>query len=123
MYNHNDHKCLVCGETFYYCRSCRIEPVKHLAEGLCSETCADIFAILSKHGCNLITTEEAFLELSECNIDEISLTEGVATHIEKINSDIGLFPIVEEEVIAEEVVLEEEAQIVEKSNKNNKKKW
>ena len=117
MANYNEHKCLACGKIFDYCRRCVITPVIYKAEGFCSEECSEIFNILSKHGCNLITAEEAFLELSECNIDGISLTEDVVNHIEKINSEVGLFPIVEEEVITDEV------QIVEKSNKNQKKKW
>ena len=117
MANYNEHKCLACEQVFDYCRRCAITPVVYKAEGFCSEKCSEIFAILSKHSCNLITSEEAFLELAEFNIDEISLTEDIIAHIERINSDVGLFHTVEEEVIADE------AQIVEQSNKKNKKKW
>lgn len=109
--------CDVCGKQYTYCERCSIIKPDYNANRFCSHEHQDIFAILSKHGCNLITSEEAFLELSEYNIDEISLTEDILTHIVKIHSDIGLPPIVEEEVIADET------QIVETSNKNKKKKW
>ena len=79
---YNEHTCLVCGKTFEYCRSCRIEPVKHLAEGFCSETCADIFNILSKHGCNLATAEETLAALA--NYDVANVTEGIKSHIDSL---------------------------------------
>ena len=74
MAKYNEHKCLACGQIFDYCGHCAVTPVVYKAEGFCSEKCSEIYAILSKHGCNLITAEEAFLELAECNIDEISLS-------------------------------------------------
>jgi hypothetical protein len=97
-----------------------------LAEGHCSETCAEIYAILSKHGCNLITADEALKELSAYNLDEITLTEDILMHIEKIKSATGVK--VEEVVTVEPTIIAEEpAPIVEEStvkyNKKNKKKW
>lgn len=121
MANYNEHKCLVCGQIFEYCRRCAITPIVYKAEGFCSEKCSDIFAILSKHGCNLITADEALAALSAYNLDEITLTEDILTHIEKIKAEAGVK--VEEAV---EVVVEESA-LIEKTtvqyNKNNKKKW
>lgn len=125
MANYNEHTCFTCGETFEYCRHCAVTPVIYKAEGFCSEKCSDIFAILSKHGCNLITAEEALKELSAYNLDETTLTESILSHIEKIKSEVGTK--VEETIVVEEpVTAEETAPIKEstvKSNKNNKKKW
>ena len=120
MYNHNDHKCLVCGDTFYYCRSCRIKPIKHLAEGFCSETCADIFAILSRHGCNLITADEALTELSAYNINEITLTKDILAHVEKIKSEVSV-KVKEPMVVEESTPIEEST--VQYNNQKNQKKW
>ena len=82
MGQHNEHTCLVCGKNFYYCRSCVIEPVKHFAEGFCSKTCADIFAILSKHGCHLATAEETLESLK--SYDLTGLTESIQAHIDSL---------------------------------------
>ena len=82
MGQHNEHTCLVCGKNFYYCRSCAIEPVKHLAEGFCSKTCADIFAILSKHGCHLATAEETLAALKD--YDTTGVTEDIQAHIDSL---------------------------------------
>ena len=118
MANYHDHTCLTCGQIFDYCRRCAITPVIYKAEGFCSEKCSQIFAILSKHGCNLITADEALAELAAYNLDEITLTEGVCAHIERLKSEASVKPasIVEEEVVVEETT-------VKTTNKNSKKKW
>lgn len=79
---YNEHTCLVCGKTFEYCRKCAIEPVKYLAEGFCSETCSDIFNILSKHGCNIATAEETLAALA--NYDVTNVTESIKAHIDSL---------------------------------------
>ena len=117
MANYNEHKCLTCGQSFDYCRHCAITPVIHKAEGFCSEKCSDIFNILSKHGCNLITADEALKELAAYNIDEATLDEGVRAHIEKIKSESS---VVEEPVVVIEKTVSTE---VKSTNKNSKKKW
>lgn len=126
MANYHEHKCLACGQIFDYCRRCVITPIVYKAEGFCSEQCSHIFNILSKHSCNLLTAEEALVELSAYNLDEITLTEDILTHIEKIKSEVGVVineaSIVEEKIIAEEVASIKEASIF-KLNKDNKKKW
>ena len=114
MANYNEHKCFTCGQIFDYCRRCAITPIVYKAEGFCSEKCSDIFNILSKHGCNLITADETLAELATYNLDEITLTEGILAHIEKIKSEVSdkATPVIEEEVVVEET-----------TNKKNKKKW
>lgn len=125
MANYNEHKCLTCEQTFEYCRRCVITPVIHKAEGFCSEQCSDIFNILSKHGCNLATAEATLKELSAYNLDEITLTEDILTHIEKIKSEADVK--VEETIVVEEPIVVEESASIEESaaqyNKKNKKKW
>lgn len=115
MANYNEHKCFTCGQIFEYCRRCAITPVVHKAEGFCSEECSHIFNILSKHGCNLISADEALKELAAYNIDEITLTEDILAHIERIKSEATPAPIVKEKVTDEKPIV--------KTNKNNKKKW
>ena len=70
MANYHEYKCFACGQIFEYCRRCVITPVIYKEEGFCSKKCSDIFATLSKHGCNLITADEALEELLTQNIDE-----------------------------------------------------
>ena len=82
---YNEHECLVCGKTFEYCRSCRIEPIKHLAEGFCSENCADIFNILSKHGCHIATAEETLESLRD--YDTTNVTDNIQAHIDSLKSN------------------------------------
>lgn len=79
---YNEHTCLVCGKTFEYCRKCAIEPIKHLAEGFCSEAHSDIFNILSKHGCNIATAEETLAALKD--YDTTNVTESIKAHIDSL---------------------------------------
>ena len=118
MANYNEHKCLACGQIFDYCRRCAITPIVYKAEGFCSEKCSHIFAALSKHGCNLITADEALAEIAAYNLDEITLTKDIRKHIKEIKSaaSVKTTSTVEENVVVEDTV-------VETTNKSNKKKW
>lgn len=120
----NTHKCATCGTTYEFCLRCQVARPDYDAEKFCSHKHADIYAILSKHGCNLITTDEALKELSAYDIDNITLTEDVLTHVEKIKSEAGVkvktpTPIVEEKTVVEKPT----TNAIQQSNKNNKKKW
>ena len=120
----NTYKCAVCGTTYDFCLKCQVARPDYDAEKFCSHKHADIYATLSKHGCNLISADEALKELTAYNLDEITLTEGILTHIEKIKSEAGVK--VEEVIIPTEEVVEESTPIVAETpivkNKNNKKK-
>lgn len=122
----NTYKCATCGTTYEFCLKCQVARPDYDAEKFCSHNHADIYATLSKHGCNLITAEEALAELSAYNLDEITLTEEVLAHVEKIKSEAGVkieTPIVKEAVIPTEEpapIIKEESTV--KYNKNNKKK-
>lgn len=79
---YNEHTCIVCGKTFEYCRKCVIEPIKHFAEGFCSEAHSDIFNILSKHGCNIATAEETLDALA--SYDTTGVNESMQAHIDSL---------------------------------------
>ena len=106
MANYNEHKCLVCGQTYEYCRRCVITPVIYKAEGFCSEQCHSVFNILSKHSCNLIDADQAREELATYKIDEIKFNNDIMAHIESLKSQVIIgeetSPI-EEEVISVDV--------------------
>lgn len=128
----NTYKCAVCGTTYEFCMKCKVSRPDYDAEKFCSKTHANLYATLSKHGCNLITADEALKELSVYNLDEITLAEDIATHIERIKSEAGVrtengtktetivVPTEIVEAIVEEVT---EKPIVKNNNKKNKKKW
>lgn len=120
----NTYTCATCGTTYEFCLKCQVSRPDYDAEKFHSRKCANIYGILSKHGCNLITAEEALKELSAYNIDEITLTEDVLAHINKIKEAVGVqvkasTPIVEEKVVVEEPTIK----TIQQSNKNKKKKW
>lgn len=124
----NTYTCKTCAKIYEFCLRCQVARPNYDAEHFCCKDHADIYAILSKNGCNLITAEETLKELSAYNLDEITLTEGVLAHIERLKAEIPVK--VEEPVETESVVIKAEvpaapveAKPVFKSNKKNKKKW
>lgn len=123
--------CKTCGTKYDFCLRCQVAKPDYDAENFCSHEHADIYAILSKNGCNLITADEALKELAAYNIDEITFTEDILAHIEKIKSEatgkteekvivkVEETPIVEENTVEEQPIIKTEQQ----SNKKSKKKW
>lgn len=85
MRNHGKYTCRVCDKEFNYCRKCALVPIKHFVGGFCSENCMDIYAILSKHGCGNATAEETLEALKNCDVSNVS--EGIAHHIETLNTE------------------------------------
>ena len=114
MAHSNICTCDICGKKYEYCESCSIVKPIYNADRFCSQSHQDIYAILSKHGCNLTTADEALAELAAYNLDEITLTEDILAHIEKIKSETS--------VEVEEAIIIEEPAEVQITNKNNKKK-
>lgn len=112
MARYNEHKCLVCGQIFEYCRHCAVIPVVHKAEGFCSEKCSDIFNILSKHSCNLATIEETLAALK--NYDTTNITEDMKNHIKTMQSEV-------QEIVEPELTSVKKETVVESIF--NKKKW
>ena len=54
----NIYTCATCGTTYTFCPKCTIVKPNYDAERYCSKAHADIFAILSKHGCGLADDKE-----------------------------------------------------------------
>ena len=78
----NQYTCATCGTTYEFCPKCAIVKPNYDAERYCSKAHADIFAILSKHGCHLATAEETLEALK--NYDTTNVTEDIAKHIEAL---------------------------------------
>ena len=110
----NTYTCKTCGKVYEFCLKCQVARPNYDAENFCCAEHDAIYAILSKHGCNLITADEALAELLVYNLDEITLTEDILTHVERIKSEASVktTPIIEEKVVVEKT-----------TNKNKKKKW
>ena len=121
----NTYTCKTCGKTYEFCPKCQIAKPDYSAESFCCAEHNAIHAILSKHGCNLISAAETLKELAAYNLDEITLTEDILTHIARIKSEAGVK--VEKTVVVEKPVATEKVAPVEtstaNSNKKNKKKW
>ena len=78
----NTYKCVVCGKEHKFCPKCQIILPNYDYERYCSKEHADIFAILSKHGCGLATAEETLEALASYDIT--NLDEDIAKHIESL---------------------------------------
>ena len=78
----NKYKCSACGKEFEYCPKCDITTPTYDKTKFCSRAHADIFAILSKHGCHLATTEETLAALKD--YDTTGLTESIQVHIDSL---------------------------------------
>ena len=115
----NTYTCKTCGKTYEFCIKCQISRPEYDAGSFCCAEHAEIYAILSKHGCNLITAEDAWKELQAYNLDEIKLTADVAAHVERIKYEVT----VKAEVPAPKAETEAPVKTAKQSNKNNKKKW
>lgn len=79
----NTYKCLCCAQEFVYCPKCDITKPTFDKTNFCSQSHAQIFAILSKHGCNLATAEETLEALKD--YDTTNLTESIQAHINSLS--------------------------------------
>lgn len=115
----NRYTCKTCGTAFERCIKCMIGKPDFDAENFCDKDHEAIYSILSKHGCNLITADEAIAELKAHNIDEIQLAEDVAVHIARIKSEATI----KEDAPVAKAEAATPVQAVQQSNKKHKKKW
>lgn len=76
----NTYRCCVCNEEYNFCPKCSIVKPNYDYERYCSKAHADIFTILSKHGCGLATAEETLEALK--NYDTTGLSENIQAHID-----------------------------------------
>ena len=81
----NKYTCATCGKVYDFCPKCEIIKPEYEAERFCSAEHADIFAILSKHGCNLATKEETLESLK--GYDTTDLSESVQKHIDSLKTE------------------------------------
>lgn len=119
----NTYTCVVCGQKHEYCPRCNITHPNYDATRFCSKAHADIFNILSKHGCNLATAEETLEALKP--YDLTSLNEDIQAHIDslkpaKVEVKVETKPEVKTEVKAETKV---EAKAEVKKEPENHNKW
>lgn len=78
----NTYTCATCGKTFEFCPKCAIIQPTFDAERYCTAAHADIFEILSKHGCHLATAEETLEALKD--YDLTGLNESIQAHIKSL---------------------------------------
>ena len=77
------YTCVVCDASYEYCPKCAVRKPNYDAQRYCSKAHANIFNILSKHGCGLATAEETLEALLPYEATE--LAEGIRKHIESLN--------------------------------------
>ena len=78
----NTYVCASCGQSFQFCPRCALVQPTYDAERFCCKSHADIFNILSKHGCGLATAEETLESLK--SYDTTGLNESIQAHIESL---------------------------------------
>ena len=119
MARKNTYTCKTCGTQYDFCLKCQVSRPNYDAENFCSKEHNEIYAILSKHGCNLITADEALAELAAHNIDNVQLSENILAHVDTIKAEAT--PAKPAAKVVE--VKEEVAVPAQQSNKKSKKKW
>ena len=96
----NKYTCATCGKEYLYCPKCDITTPTYDKTRYCSNAHADIFEILSKHGCHLATAKETLEALSHYDTD--GLTESIAKHIESLFTAEELKEVEPDEGLAQE---------------------
>lgn len=79
----NIYACVTCGTNYEFCPKCVIVKPNYDYERYCSKSHADIFNILSKHGCGLATAEETLEALAD--YDTTNLAENIQAHIDSLS--------------------------------------
>lgn len=82
----NTYTCVVCDKQHQFCPKCAIVLPNYDYERYCSKEHANIFNILSKHGCGLATAGETLEALLP--YDTTNLVEGITKHIEYLKEEI-----------------------------------
>lgn len=82
MVRGNRYTCVCCGLSYKYCPECTVHSLRTYGSQFCCKKHAEIFDILSKHGCNLATAEETLEALKD--YDLTGLIGSVADHINSL---------------------------------------
>ena len=109
----NTYTCATCGKEYTYCPKCAITEPSYDAERYCCKNHADIFAILSKHGCYLATAEETLEALK--GYDTTGVTESIQTHIDSLKAEVK--PTEEKSEVKSDEVKTESKKAVETNKK------
>lgn len=96
----NTYTCATCGKEYEYCPKCAVTKPSYDAERYCCHEHAEIFEILSKHGCHLATAKETLEALSHYDTD--GLTESIEKHIESLFTVEELKEVEPDEGLAQE---------------------
>lgn len=78
----NTYTCTTCGDTYTYCPTCAVTIPQYDKERFCCQRHADIFEILSKHGCGLASAEETYRNLK--SYDLTNLKANIMSHINSV---------------------------------------
>ena len=81
----NKYICATCGIEYEYCPKCELQRRPYDAERFCSKQHAEIFAILSKHGCHLATNIETLEALADYDLSNLS--DRIMAHIDALYED------------------------------------
>lgn len=81
----NKYTCVVCGTEHTFCPKCQIIQPNYDYERYCCKSHAEIFYILSKHGCRLVSAEETLEALKP--YDLTGLNENIQTHINSLKPE------------------------------------
>ena len=84
----NKYTCSCCGTEYIYCPSCELKTPAFDKTNFCSQKHADIFNILSKHGCKLASAEETLKALSTYNLNSETLSPSIRKHIDAIKAEV-----------------------------------
>lgn len=100
----NTYTCFCCGLSYRYCPTCStVKPIYNI-QRFCCKKHAEIFEILSKHGCTLATAEETLKALE--GYDLSGLTEGITNHIESLKPKKKRVKVVKEVQVEEPEIQE-----------------
>lgn len=92
----NQYTCATCGKEYEYCPKCAVTKPSYDPERFCSREHAEIFEILSKHGCHLTTAEDTLRALNKYNLELEKLSSSIRKHIEAVKAEAK--PAITEEV-------------------------
>ena len=91
----NQYTCAACGKEYEYCPKCAVTKPSYDPERFCSREHAEIFEILSKHGCHLTTAEDTLRALEKYNLDSDKLSSSIRKHIAAIKAEVKPEPVEE----------------------------